>query len=410
MGHRANTAVLSTGRYHNDLDKCGLTTTCEGHAVSVCYEAAPKYFLKEIASLKKGENSVFELLPNNEGFRLRHGVSFHLFVTKFPCGFIGQQKEPCMEWKIPFVEFPHVPTCSSRFLIGATMGIQGYISHLLDKPIMIDSLVILCNDIDKNQPFNFDSSFRMPVIKTMKYDPEDFMPGFFLPSKHDLNTRFSEYENDHNLVSHESTDGNETAVSLGPGSEGVEESSVIVTTPERCARSAFVTFSSRSTKENCSHDDFSIKTRDIDPSFEVDEELKLRRISDMKDLYNNLIIQLKVEEALEMLHTKLHAEIKKKDEAMSLLIQSVSTELTEVMPDTSNTTSIQEWNDYMRKQVETRVRLIKEDGKTKIKNHNMLMCIKTILTTKKENIIMDCSWHQYLHATQSSFQPTSDDE
>ena len=404
------TAVLSTGRYHNDLDKCGLTTTCDGHAISVCYEAAPKYFLKEIASLKRGESSVFELLPNNEGFKLRHGVSFHLFATKFPCGFIDHRKEPCMEWKTPFVEFPHVPTCSSRILIGATMGIQGYISHLLDKPIMIDSLVILCTDADENQILDFGNSFRLPVIKTMKYDPEDFMPGYFLPSKYSYNTSFSEHENDHNMVSHESTDGNETAVSVGPGVEGVEDSSVIVTTPDRCARSAFVTFNSRSTKESCSHDDFSIKTRDIDPSFEVDKELKLHRISYMKDLYDDLFIRLKIEEALEMLHTKIHAEIKKKDEALSMLIQSVSTELTEVLPDTSNTISMQEWNDYMRKRVEARVHLIKEDGRTKIANQNMLVCIQTILTKKKEKIIMDCSWHQYLHATQSSFQPTSDDE
>ena len=34
-----------------------------------------------------------------------------------------------------FIGFPHVPTCSSRILIGATMGIQAYVSHLLEEPI-----------------------------------------------------------------------------------------------------------------------------------------------------------------------------------------------------------------------------------------------------------------------------------
>ena len=93
-----------------------------------------------------------------------------------------------MEWKLPFVGYPHVPTCSSRILIGATMGIQGYISHLIDKPIMIDTLVILCPDFDKNQIIDVGNFFKIPVIKTMKYDPKHFAPGSFLPSKHSPNS------------------------------------------------------------------------------------------------------------------------------------------------------------------------------------------------------------------------------
>lgn len=406
------TAVLSTGRYHNDAKKCGSTTTCDGHAVSICYEAAPKYFMEEILSLKNGEDSIFEFLPNREGFRLKSGISFHLLVTKFPCGFLHDQKDPCMEWKLPFVGYPHVPTCSSRILIGATMGIQGYISHLIDKPIMIDTLVILCPGLDKNQIIDVGNFFKMPVIKTMKYDPKHFAPGFFLPSKHSPNTSFSEDPNYQYMVSHESTDGNETAVSEGPGLEGVPDSAVIVTTPDRCARSAFVSFDPRSTKEKCSHYDFSIKTRDIDSSFEVDEGLKSQRISRMKVLYNDLANHLKIEEALEMLRVKLNIEVKKKDEIMLSLIQSVSTELTEVVPDTLgiNTISEQEWSNYIQKQVETRVRNIREEGRTKIRQQDMITCIQTILTREREKITMDCNWHQYLYAIPSSFQPTSDEE
>ena len=73
-GNSCYTALLSTGTYHNDLQKCGSTSTCDGHAVSICYEAAPKYFLKELRSLENGDASIFECLPNEEGYRLKDGV------------------------------------------------------------------------------------------------------------------------------------------------------------------------------------------------------------------------------------------------------------------------------------------------------------------------------------------------
>ena len=404
-GKKCFTAILSTGTYHNDSEKCGLTSTCDGHAVSICYEAAPKFFLEEIKNLKDGDDSIFEYIPN-EGFQLKAGVSFHLLVTRFPCGFIRDQKEPCMEWKVPFLEFPHVPTCSSRILIGATMGIQGYISHLLDKPIMIDSLVILCPDIDKSQILDFGSSFKMPkMVKTMKYDPEDFA-GFFLPLKSSPNKM--EHEN-HDSMSYASIDGNETAKLVGPGLERPDDSSLIVTTPDRGGRTAFLKFDPRSTKETSSHYNFSLKTRDIDESFEVNEGLRVQRISYLKQLYSDLSNHLQLEEALEILSANLGAENKNKKEAVSSLIQSISTELT-VVPDTlgTNTISEQEWDSYIQKQVET-MRHMQEEGRMKIRNQTMVKCIQTILTKAKENIIMDCNWHQYLHALPSSFQPISDE-
>ena len=331
-------AILSTGTYHNDTEICGSTSTCDGHAVSICYEAAPKYFLKEIKSLKNKDDSIFECIPNGEGFRLKPGISFHLFVTQFPCGFIQDKKEPCMEWKVRFIEYPHVPTCSSRILIGATMGIQGYISHLLDKPIMIDSLVILCADIDNYPILDFGSSFNMPkVIKTMRYDPEDFKPGFFLPSKSCSLYKYSpKYEHHQSYDSAESIDGNETAKSIGSSLERAKESSVIVATPDRSERIGFLKFDPRSTKEITSHFDFSIKTRDIDQIFEVDAGLRIQRISHLKQLYNDLATRLKLEEALGMLHSKLDAESKNNEGAMSTLIQSLSEELT-IVPNTVDT-------------------------------------------------------------------------
>jgi len=172
-------AILCTGALHKDTEECGHDGshgTCDGHAESIIYEAAPKYFMNEVTnSLKEEENeSIFEVLPNNKGFRLKRNVKFYLMVTKPPCGFIENQEDPCMEWKIPFVAYPHVPTCSSRILIGATMGIQGYVSHLLEEPIMIDSVIILCSKNPEVQRIDFNSLFPLPKIKTKKYNPREF--------------------------------------------------------------------------------------------------------------------------------------------------------------------------------------------------------------------------------------------
>ena len=408
-GRSCYAAILSTGTYHNDTEKCGTTSTCDGHAVSICYEAAPKYFLKEIKSLKNGDDSIFECIPNKEGFRLKPEISFHLFVTQFPCGFIQDQKEPCMEWKTPFIEYPHVPTCSTRILIGATMGIQGYISHLLDKPIMIDSLVILSPNLDDYPVLDFGNSFKMPkVIKTMRYDPEDFKPGFFLPSEPSVYKYSLKYEHCQSYTSTESIDGNETAKSVGSSLERARDSSVIVATPDRSERIGFLKFDPRSTKEVTSHFDLSIKIRDIDQIFEVDAGLRIQRISNLKQIYDDLAIRLKLEEALEMLRCKLDAESKNNEGAMSTLIQSLSEELITV-PDTLDTKSEKEWDSYIQKQFEMKVRNMQEKGRIKIRNQHMVACIQKILTKKGEHIMMDCNWYQYLNSIPSSFQPTSDE-
>ena len=408
-GNSCYTAILSTGTYHNDSEKCGYTSTCDGHAVSVCYEAAPKYFLKEIRSLQNGDDSIFESIPN-KGFRLKPGVSFHLLVTQFPCGFIQDQKDPCMEWKVPFVEFPHVPTCSSRILIGATMGIQGYISHLLDKPIMIESLLILCAGVDKIREFDFGSSFKMPkVIKAMKYDPKDFWPGSFIPLSSSSNKSCTNRES-HENTSFESADGNETATSDGPSLERSNHSSVIVATPEKGERLTFLKFNPRSTREPSCHLDVSMKTRDIGQCFEVNEELRVQRMSYLKQLYSDLANDLKLEEALKMLEARLSTESKNKEEVVSSLIKTMSTELTGVHDVLgANIISEQQWDSYIEKHVEKRLLHMKEQGRIKIRNQNMAKCIQTILTKETDNMIMDCFWHQYLHALPSSFQPTSDE-
>ena len=47
-----------------------------------------------------------------------------------------------LSWKCPFLGKPHCLQCSSIILIGAYLGIQGPLSHLLVKPIYVSSVTI----------------------------------------------------------------------------------------------------------------------------------------------------------------------------------------------------------------------------------------------------------------------------
>ena len=109
-------------------------------------------------------------------FTLKPKTQFHLLVTEPPCGWIQGKQSPCMEWKQSFNEVPHIPTCSARILINTKMGIQGYISHLLDGCIFIKSVIVLCvKEADYDfPPTAFD--LELPTITTLKYDPKIFNP------------------------------------------------------------------------------------------------------------------------------------------------------------------------------------------------------------------------------------------
>lgn len=175
-------AVLCTGTKYND-GKCYSTqndggkskdSPCDSHAESLCIEAAPIYFQNEMLSCLDGEFSIFQY--KNSKFTLKPKTEFHLLVTEPPCGWIQDKQSPCMEWKPSFSEVPHIPTCSAKILINSKMGIQGYISHLLDDRIFIKSVIILCvkEDIYTFLPTAFDS--KLPIITTLKYDPKIFNP------------------------------------------------------------------------------------------------------------------------------------------------------------------------------------------------------------------------------------------
>ena len=420
-------AILCTGTSHKDTEVCGnggSHGTCDGHAESIIYEAAPKYFMNEMASvLKEEENeSIFELLPYTRGFKLKPNVKFYLMVTGPPCGFIQDQKDPCMEWKIPFVGFPHVPTCSSRILIGATMGIQGYVSHLLEESIMIDSVIILCSkDVNVElQKAIFDKSFPLPNIKTMKYNPRDFrnFEPDYSPKQGENSTPITKHSTPLRSTSGE----NITARLNSSGSDGhnYNESSLTVTCSDRNEGSSFLTFNPRTGQQNSRISGFLITKRDVDISIIINDNLKLERRLNMEKLYTDLCKKLELEKALKRLQDKLVNDIKMKCSEISSMMNSASTTLNKTLtalgellqsaraPDNTisldKTAAEQRWIEHSQS-IKEKIDTIEEDGIDTVGSQIMIMCIKDILSRKKE-IIMDCSWHCYLFTPPENNQPT----
>jgi len=397
------TAILSTGTHHNDAEKCGFTSFCDGHAVSVIYAAAPEYFKQEMISLREcNHDSIFEYIPYsgvNLGFRLKDHVKFHLLVTQPPCGFICDQRDPCMEWKTPFVGFPHVPKCSSRILIGAKMGIQGYVSHLIENPILIESITILRDKDKESQRIDFGNKFQLPQIKVMEYDPTVFRHDFRSSSKlkkHTSNISSDNYEN---------FDQNETATLADTSEEGAYQSAVTVTTLDRNLESSFLIFNPR--KDENSFTGVPIKERHIEKCLEVDEHLEMKRKCYIKLLYTDLMDDLKVREALTELKMKLATKIEKNSQKIQGIIDSISTENKKAAHrlDTEKL-NIEMWNCILNDFIKPNYVCLKEQGIKKILNQNMLACVDSMLSDKSADIIIDCSWHDYVHFVLSSYQTT----
>jgi len=113
---------------------------CDGHAEAICYRLADVYLMTEIYKLHEEDDSIFEMTP--EGYALKANIYFHLFTSHPPCGFMAKKERHFLSWKRPFIGKPHSLQCSSQILIGAYLGIQGSLSHLLVKPIYVSSITM----------------------------------------------------------------------------------------------------------------------------------------------------------------------------------------------------------------------------------------------------------------------------
>ena len=412
--------VLGTGTLHRDSKICTHEAnrghncdhcTCDGHAESIVYEGAPRYFMNEMVYLLKEEelsDSIFEKISSNGEplmFALKSDVKFYLMVTEPPCGFIQNQEDPCMEWKVPFVGFPHVPTCSSRILIGATMGIQGYVSHLLKEPILIDSVIILCSENAEHQRTEFGDLFSLPKIKTRKYNPKDFAS--FVPQN--LIKRKDLVPVDTNTST-----SNENVAAI-PGvstSNGTKHGSLTVASPYKDPGASYFAIDPRAGEEIP-----SIKHKCIEDCLSIDKSEEIKRKAIMENSYNCLRAQLRLKEALLNPLHKLETAIKKKNEKITSWITSVSTTLNndtlKVLEESSQSTGMLDketaektWVKYYEKHVQGKVHNIKEEGKSVLVDKAVISCIEDILSNEKR-ITMDCTWECYFKSPDKT-QPEND--
>ena len=343
-------AILGTGTLHRDSEICAHESsrghdcnhcTCDGHAESIVYEGAPKYFMDQMVHLVKEEkfsDSIFEKSSSGkEGlkFKLKPNIKFYLMVTDPPCGFIQNQKDPCMEWKVPFVGYPHIPTCSSRILIGATMGIQGYVSHLLEEPILIDTVIILCTKNAEHQRVDFGKSFSLPIIKTMKYNPKDFAsfnnqtliktPSQANPS---TTTTYSNSTSSDSVKPSKPSDGTKQG-SLGIANAykyGVSYLAVDPRTGDEISGISSFRIASKLI-DDCLNIDKSMKKKSVEEKERMEEKRKAREAdikADIKKKYDGLCERLKLNDALLRLKSKLVGNMRNKNKIMASLTKSVS--------------------------------------------------------------------------------------
>ena len=424
-GKVPSAVILGTGTLHRDNEVCNHKgrrgqecnhVTCDGHAESIVYEGAPKYFMDQMVhSLKEGEqgDSIFEQIPSTEGrlmFRLKPNIKFYLIVTDPPCGFIQNGEDPCMEWKTPFVGFPHVPTCSSRILIGATMGIQGYVSHLLEEPIFIDSIIVLCTSRAEFQRTDFGNRFPLPKIKTKLYQPKDFASFMAqnLIKRKDSQVTSSIADTGINLSSE-----NNKAISKGSTADGTKLGSLAVASVYDDDGPSYLAINIRAGKVT-PEVDAPVANKYIDKRLNIDKSVEEERKVAMKKVYTGLCKTLNLENALLKLQHKLESSIKRKDSRMKTWKDTVSEELCNTVetPEQllqskevfNKKSREEEWVKSYERNVESKVHNIKEEMKSVFIDKEMLTNIKHILSNSDESIMasfMDCTWHCY-------FKPSDD--
>ena len=397
-------AILGTGTVHRDNDKCFHEDTqghecnhltCDGHAESIVYEGAPKYFMDQMQHLlndKEMSRSIFEK-SSADGeplkFKLKSKYKFYLMVTDPPCGFIQDQKEPCMEWKNPFVGYPHVPKCSSRILIGATMGIQGCVSHLLEEPILIESVVILCTEGKENQEINFGRSFRLPRIKTLKYNPGDFSR--CIPQ---------------NLMKREGEKHKKI--------DGTKLCSLTIGSPYREGKCSTCLGIDPRTGELIPDP----RTEEVIPDTEHFRIIKntLRKVQkkeemQLREKYTKLHTDLALNVSLKKLQESLESKLEETAIDLKLWGGDVSDALEETTDtrysylqstkEFDKTSYEKEWDKMYKQFVENPISNIKKEMKNAFENKEMICNIQDILKNNKE-IIMDCTWHCYFKSMQDS--------
>ena len=458
-------AVLCTGTHYNDKSVCYSTeyikekvlsnSPCDGHAESLCFEAAPIYFQKEMLKCIEEKNLIAQNknLPDeykkesififDKGrFKLKPGTSFHLLITEPPCGWIRNKEKPRMQWKINFKKAPHVPKCSSKILINSVMGIQGYVSHLLDECIFVKSVVILCANKDvKTGPLEYTVGAQFPLvlpdISVMHYDAQRFNPNIITFEPMHLMQEEIESNKAINKLNKGADQNNINIHKLNGMDEDGHKRSVLVA-GQSDTGSTFFNY----TYNPCDKDEkkreidystlikkeFSIVERKVDRRLldEVDLDFQATRKEKMKKKFDDLQDMLKATDALRDLLKELYEQkerynktVCKKagvepnrvdqasehrvDPPFDSIAERFERKTRELVSGEFKSSQVwdKEIDDFINK-----VRGYQAEGTKLIDSQRMIQDVEKILNEKLD-VTIDCSWKRYFYSEPISTQEST---
>ena len=391
-------ATIATGTHWNNDQACYWKPPkpCSMHAESLCYDAAPIFFQMEMLNCYTENKASIFTHDQNKMFKLKKDVEFHLLITGRPCGWCTEGNNPCYEWK-QFASsentFPHVPTCSSKILISSKMGIQGYVSHLLEEPIFVKSVIILC---DKSKDMNFATpNLKTPEFHLLDYDPDSF--------NEQNQVTFVPLNRKHDRKDEESSEaGGSYVINIFNFSQPYAAHSNLLQKFDAYEKD-------KGLQDVHPVEGFTIANQNIPKYLEekVDKYLQDQRIDSMIQIYKELKNE-GMSIALDLYIQKFEENVKRLDNKLKELTiataeretdSSISVLLVGIFEGsfTEKFRSMKEWTDYTKK-LANKINEVKQKGEWYFKNLKMLEKIKE---TPKE-ISLDCSWDKYFAAKKIS--------
>lgn len=373
-------AVMGTGTHKNDTKECKKEFICDGHAESICYEVAPLYFQEQMLMCnEENTESIFTYDSKCKYYTLKPGVKFHLVVTEPPCGFIRDNNNSCMEWKRAGEHVPHIPTCSSRILIAERMGIQGYVSHLLDKPICVETITILfdieSDDNRKKQKIDF---ANIPIIQTMEYKSSEFNGKDirkFKPMNLEPGSKCSD----------------------NSSSEGYRHCHVAVHSGDKQMGHIILKYDAKGGEQTdfAGKENFSCNERKIFDELQsaIDERCIAERKTLIKDEYLKLKGELNLHQALTLHRNELSNEIHKHKSNISEKKSAVINHITSQLDKFDNHTNLTK--------VTESIKGILNDYKRFISCLISIEKAESVISkclNDESKIVMDCSWEAYFES------------
>ena len=396
---------------------------CDGHATAVCYRLVNFYFLTEIYKLRDdGDEGIFE--KTDEGYALRQGIKFHLFISDPPCGFMTNKEYHFLSWKWPFEGKPHALQCSSKVLIGAYLGIQGPLSHLFVSPIYISSITM---PRYKTVPTSH-STYIMECFDQFRskfydsFNPNEEKGGYHFQMPHveildvDLKQLFAE-------CFRPAIDEKPKCVHAHDGQLPQQETSVVTKTAKRgsmkvaCATPAYdhnsgihamvFTLDEYIGTHKCHEKVIELNTTLV----KLPDKLMQQRLQCLREARVRLSVALNVSEALEGQKQLLDQRMKEKIAFRCSLAKTIIETMTEVMEHKTDIYELTTQVDKLKISLDTIIRNGEVKSVADALTHNldyqkMLDCLAGLQEMEKSYSsdpefyldLMGCDWARYIEA------------